>query len=238
MFNKLSDVAFVGNAYVKGPVKAVALSFHGLGYTNMKTLPETDELELAYHGGLCVFPYCSPWGWMNEITVKVVDEIVRRVYAECGVPGDVPLILRGGSMGGHAALNYALHGAKTPAAVAVVCPAVDLTYHMNERPDLPRTFLYAYGFGPKPFAEELKENTPSENAQRMPYVPYLVIHGTADHAVNKAAHSDIFVDRMRETGHEVEYIEAEGMEHCVFADYAVFRRYMDFTLGFFMGDKS
>jgi len=234
VLTKLSDIAFIGDSFVKGPVRAVVLTFHGLGYTDMKTLPDSDELELAGRGALCVFPYCSPWNWMNEITVKVVDETVRKVYGQFAIPDNTPLILRGGSMGGHAALNYALHGYKAPAAIAVNCPAIDLTYHMGERPDLPRTFLYAYGFGSKPFAEAMKENTPSEQAERMPHVPYLVIHGTADRAVNKAAHSDIFVNRMRETGHEVEYIEAEGMEHCVFADYDVYRRYMDFVISFFI----
>ena len=225
-------MAFIGDDYVKQPIKAVVLTFHGLGYTDMKTIPDKDELELSSHGALCVFPYCSPWNWMNEITVKVIDEIVRQTYKQFNVPDTVPLILRGSSMGGHAALNYALYGFKTPAMVAVNSPVMDLSYHMNERPDLPRTFLYAYGFGAKPLTEALKENSPSEQAERMPYVPYLVIHGTDDTAVNKAAHSDVFVNRMRESGHEIEYIEAKGMGHCNFVDYSVYRRYIDFIIRF------
>jgi acetyl esterase/lipase len=41
------------------------------------------------------------------------------------------------------------------------------------------------------------------------------------------------VKRLRETGHKVEYIEAPGMEHCTFNDYALFRTMMEFIFRYF-----
>lgn len=232
MFNKLSDVAFVGGDYVVGPVRAVVLTFHGLGCTWERHLPDPDELELAAHGALCVFPYYGPWSWMNANSRRLVDEIVERAYAEYSLSADVPLIIRGGSMGGHAALNYARYSRRPPAAVACNYPVTDPEFHATERSDLPRTFLLAYGMDGRPIEEVFNENSPLKQAAAMPRIPYLIVHGTQDTAVSKAAHSDVFVKRMRELGHQVEYIEVEGMPHGCVTDFAAYRRYQDFVLGF------
>ncbi len=232
MFGALTDVAFVGAPYVKGPVRAVVLSFHGLGYSMEKKLPDTEELELAASGALCVFPYYGPWSWMNRQARALVDEIVRRVFQEYRLPSGTPLILRGGSMGGHAALIYARYAKKEPAAVACNCPVADPRCHATERPDLPRTFVYAYGLDGGDMQAAFAENSPIEQAAAMPRVPYFVVHGTADQSVSKAMHSDRLVAAMRACGHDVTYVEAEGMGHCAFLDFAVYRRYQDFVLRF------
>ncbi|MDR0450117.1 MAG: prolyl oligopeptidase family serine peptidase [Treponema sp.] len=217
---------------MKGKIRGVILVFHGLNHAGEKRFPDVSELEFAAHGGLCVFPYYGPWSWMNAGSVILVNEIIRRVYGEYKLANDIPLIITGGSMGGHAALNFALHSKKTPAAVACNCPVTDPKFHRTERPDLPRTFLLAYGMEGRPIDEVFDENSPLVQAKNMPRTPYLIVHGTNDKSVNKAAHSDKFVRTMREEGHDIEYIEAEGMEHCTFTDFAVYRKYMDFVLRF------
>jgi dipeptidyl aminopeptidase/acylaminoacyl peptidase len=82
--------------------------------------------------------------------------------------------------------------------------------------------------------EAFTENSPLEQAGNMPQVPYFIIHGDADKAVNKAAHSDKLVRCLRETGHDVEYIEAPGMGHCAFNDYSLFRKMREFTFRYFL----
>ena len=226
----ISDYAFVADAYVKGPVKAVVLSFHGLGYSAMKTVLEQDELEFAAQGAICVFPYYGPWSWMNRNARSLTDAVVAAIYEKNRLGENIPLILRGGSMGGHAALNFARYSIRMPAAVACNCPVTDPKYHAAERADLPRTFLAAYGFEEQSIDEVYKENSPFEQAADMPRVPYLIIHGTEDASVNKTAHSDRFVNRMREYNHNIEYIEVSGMGHTKFTDHAVYRRYQDFVL--------
>ena len=232
MFENLTDVAYIGEEFVKTPVRAVILTFHGLGYGGMKSGPDTDELELNANGALCVFPYYGPWSWMNRNSRALVDEIVERVYIEFGLGEDVPLIIRGGSMGGHAALNYARYSKRRPVAVACNCPVTDPVFHSTERTDLPRTFLLAYGMGEEPIEEVFRENSPVEQVENMPRVPYFIVHGTDDKAVSKQAHSDVFVRNMRGAGHNVEYIEAQNMGHCGFIDFDIYRRWQDFVISF------
>jgi dipeptidyl aminopeptidase/acylaminoacyl peptidase len=234
MFDNLNDVAFTNGKWVKGKIKAVVLGFHGLGSPPVREYPELSELELAAAGGLFVFPYYGPWSWMNRPARKLVDEIVEQVYKVYNLDDSVPLIITGGSMGGHAALNYVRYSKRKPAAVACNCPVTDPRFHYSERSDLPRTFILAYGLEGQSMDEAFKENSPVEQAENMPLVPYFIIHGDADKSVNKAAHSDIFVKRMKETGHEVEYVEAPEMRHCVFNDYSHYRRWMDFIMKYFL----
>jgi dipeptidyl aminopeptidase/acylaminoacyl peptidase len=233
IFDRLADTAFIGSSFVKGEIRAVILRFHGLGAGGLKTGLDADELQMAGQGGLIVYPYYGPWSWMNRNARMLTDEIVEKVYKEFSLDDTVPLIITGGSMGGHAALNYARYSKRKPAAVVCNCPVTDPRYHFSERPDLPRTFIHAYGFDGISLEEAFIENSPLEQAEKMPRVPYFIIHGDADKAVNKAAHSDKFVRRMIETGHKVEYIEAPGMEHCAFNDYSHYCKMMEFILKYF-----
>lgn len=226
----LNDAAFTGAAFVKGPVRAVVLRFHGLGAGALKTGLDLDELELAGAGALIVYPYYGPWSWMNRRARELTDEIVRLVYRDFKLDDSTPLVITGGSMGGHAALNYARYSERKPAAVACNCPVTDPRFHSTERPDLPRTFINAYGLDGIPMDAAFIENSPLEQAEKMPQVPYFIIHGQDDKSVNKAAHSDKFVSRMREAGHKAEYVEAPGMGHCAFNDYSLFRKWEDFIL--------
>jgi hypothetical protein len=43
---------------------------------------------------------------------------------------------------------------------------------------------------------------------------------------------------MKETGHEVEYVEAPEMRHGVFNDYSHYRRWMDFIMKYFLNGGS
>jgi dipeptidyl aminopeptidase/acylaminoacyl peptidase len=226
-------MAFMGNAFVKGKIRAVVLRFHGLGGVSLKSGLELDELELAGAGGLIVFPYYGPWSWMNRGARELTDRVVELTYRDNELADSVPLIITGGSMGGHAALNYARYSKRKPAAVVCNCPVTDPRFHSTERPDLPRTFINAYGLDGISMDAAFTENSPLEQAEHMPKVPYFIIHGDDDKSVNKAAHSDKFVSRMRETGHQVEYVEGPGMGHCAFNDYSLFRKMEDFILGYF-----
>ena len=45
-------------------------------------------------------------------------------------------------------------------------------------------------------------------------IPYYVVYGTADSAVNKEIHSDNFVSEMKKAEKNIVYDEVEGMRHC------------------------
>jgi pimeloyl-ACP methyl ester carboxylesterase len=229
MLNNPHEIAYIGKDCVKGNICGVALCFHGLGHSEMKTLPDASDLKLGAMGVLPVFPYYGPWSWMNREARRLVDALVERLYDIFHLGADVPLILIGGSMGGHAALVYARYAARTPAAVICNCPVADPLYHSTERVDLPRTFKLAYGMYGEPIDDVFREHSPVDQAAEMPRVPYLIIHGKNDEAVNKAHHSDVLVKRMRENGHNIEYLEVDGMGHCHITNYDVYRRPFSFV---------
>lgn len=220
--------AWIGDSVLRKPVRGVVVDFHGLGNSQMKMEPTIQDLELADAGALNVFPYYGPWSWMNREACKSMDELIDRVYKEFNLDDKTPLILRGGSMGGSSALVYTRYAKRPVAACAANCPVADLPFHSTEREDLPRTIHSAFGHYPEPLDQVLQEHSPVHLVGSLPDIPYLIIHGDKDMAVNKERHSDVLVQRMRERGLKVEYIEVSGMGHCTFTDYSAYRRMMDF----------
>jgi dipeptidyl aminopeptidase/acylaminoacyl peptidase len=210
---ELRELAWLGDAYVKGAIRGVVLVFHGLGYTQMRRAPEPEELCWAREGALVVFPYYGPWSWMNRQARALVDNLVDAVYAQFALAGSIPLIATGGSMGGLSALIYTRYARRPVAACLATYPVCDLAYHEHERPDLPRTLRHAFGAYSEPWETLLAEHSPIEQAPHMPAIPYLLIHGDADRAVDKARHSDRFVAALRVCGLPVSYLEVPDMGH-------------------------
>jgi dipeptidyl aminopeptidase/acylaminoacyl peptidase len=209
------EVAWIGDEGVKGDITGVIVSFHGLGFGGMKEGPSPEEERWAAEGALCVFPYYGPWSWMNRQARAMVDTLIGEIYAEYHLdPTRVPLLLAGGSMGGCSALLYARYSVHPLAACFANCPVCDLTYHFDERPDLPRTMYYAFGSYEGEMQALLEEHSPLHQVAHMPDIDYLIVHGTDDTAVAKAAHSDRMVPAMRARGLRVDYQEIPGMGHC------------------------
>ncbi|MCW3059685.1 MAG: alpha/beta hydrolase [Capsulimonas sp.] len=210
----VENVAWIGHKSLRGPIRGVILSFAGLGGTaSLKDWIGDQEREWASAGGLVVFPYYSPWAWMNPQTVAFVDELLDAVFLKYGLPPQTPIVATGGSMGGHGALAYTMNSRHRVARCYALSPVCDLLYHYGERPDLPRTFHAAYQ-SYDDIQEALIANSPARQTDRMPRIPYLVIHGDRDDAVAKSRHSDVFAARMRAAGHDFIYIELPGVGHC------------------------
>ena len=209
--HNLFRFAAVRDEGLRHPVRGVLLSFHGLGYQEMNPPASDFDRECASLGLLPVFPYYGTWSWMNSTAVNMVDQIVRTVYEAYEIDPSAPLISSGGSMGGLASLIYTRYAGKinsdaiVPAACLADSPVCDLVYHYTERDDLPRTLFSAFGHYPIPFEEALKTASPLHQVDSMPDVPYLIVHGTADMAVNKERHSDRLVPLLKKE-HQVEYI--------------------------------
>ena len=81
-------------------------------------------------------------------------------------------------------------------------------------PDLPKTFRHAFRGYPEGLDAALAEHSPLRQVPQMPDIPYLLLHGGKDQAVNKERHSDAFVAAMRAAGRKVEYVEVPAMGHC------------------------
>lgn len=233
--NAIKQLAWVGEDWLNGPVRGVVLSFHGLGFAAMKELPSTEELGWARAGGLVVFPYYGPWSWMNRNARAFVDDLIDSVYKEYGLSDDVPLICTGGSMGGCSSLIYTRYARRPVRACLALFPVCDFRLHFNERPDLPRTMLYAFRGYPGSLDAFFAEHSPIEQVAAMPDIPYLVIHGDRDKAVAKHLHSDPFVAAMRRQGREVEYMEVPGMMHGEIVPVEVLQRQVDFVTSYLRG---
>jgi len=226
---KMHAMAWIGDQFVTGPITGVIVTFHGLGDPGLKTVPAYEENEWAAAGGLVVMPYSGPWSWMNRSAREFVDELIDAIYTHYNLSASVPLIIRGGSMGGFCALLYTRYSKHPIKACQALFPVCDLKYHFSERPDLPRTIYHAFYGYEEDLDTLFKEHSPVDQVQSLPRVPYQILHGDADQAVNKAAHSDRMVCAMRESGLQVEYIEVPGMGHHAPLFFDVYRRTIDFV---------
>lgn len=226
---QMRSVAFIGEAFVRKPIKGVILNFHGLGDPGLRSVLGYDETEWADAGGLVIMPYAGPWSWMNRQARAMIDDLVDAIYANFGLARSIPLILTGGSMGGYCSLLYARYTKHPIARCAAIFPVCDLKYHFSERPDLPRTIHHAFSGYKEDMETLFKEHSPVHQAGPMPRVPYFILHGDADKAVKKEAHSDPMVAAMRQAGHEVTYVEVPGMGHHDPTVFSAWRAKIDFV---------
>ncbi len=210
----MRQAAWIGDEYLRGPARGLVLNFHGLGAGSGKNGPSTEELHWAEAGAVVAFPYCGPWSWMNRQAQAMTDGLVDAIYREFGLRDDAPLICTGGSMGGQASLLYTRYARRPVAACLANCPVCDTKYHFNERPDLPATMRHAFNTYEGDIDAILDHHSPLAQVAAMPDIPYLIIHGMRDTAVNKARHSDAMVAAMRARGLKVEYHELPDMGHC------------------------
>lgn len=209
----INEVAWTGREFVKGRIRGVVLSFHGLG-GGLKTAPTTEDRGWAEQGGLVVHPYYGPWAWMNRQARAMIDDLVDAVYAAHCLPARTPLISTGGSMGGQGSLLYTRYARRPVAACLANCPVCDLKYHFRERPDLPPTIRHAFLGYSGSMETLLAEHSPLAQVLAMPDIPYRIIHAGQDKAVAKSRHSDRMVAAMRRRGLSVDYVEIPDMVHC------------------------
>ena len=221
--------AYTNKKELNRHARAIVLDFHGLGGQEMKNKASDFDKLLAENGILCVYPYYGPWSWMNRDSVKYVDELVEAICKREELDiNTVPIISVGGSMGGLSALIYSKYARVTPKACFANCPVCDLLYHATERPDLPRSIYLAFNYGEETLYDAIKNNSPLHQAENMPDIPYYIIHGTSDKAVNKEMHSDRFVEAMKKAGKNVKYVVVENMEHCYLTPFPkVMKAYYD-----------
>ncbi len=209
------DRAWIADEHVRGEISGVVVVFHGLGWAAQREELFEEEKPWATAGALVVFPYYGPWSWMNREARAMVDVLIGQVYEEYGLDhARHPLILAGGSMGGASALLYARYSPHPLTACYANCPVCDLPFHFTERADLPRTMYHAFGSYGEELPPLLEEHSPLHQADHLPDLDYLIVHGEADPAVNKAAHSDPLVAKMRARGLRVNYQQIPGMGHC------------------------
>ena len=165
----------------------------------MQNSDSGEAMEYAAQNLLYVVPYNNPWCWMNDQAVHYTDEIRDVLREHYGLSDQIGVVSTGGSMGGLSALVYTANSRTTPIACVANCPVCDLPYHFTEREDLPRTLYSAYGNEEGESLEDvLRLHSPVHMVDRMPRIPYTVLHCEKDTRVNLERHSELFVKLMEE----------------------------------------
>ena len=196
------------------PVRGIVVFHHGLGCNSFDPALTSWEENYARNGIVAIHPHASPWGWMNDTSIKLADTLVDRVIENLKLPADVPVCSAGGSMGGQGALVFARYSKHHVVSVVANCAVCDLVYHETERPDLPRTIAAAFGDQPD-YDAAIRAHSPLALASSMPDIDYFLFHVTGDNRVSKKAHTDKLAEALRAAGRRVTYVVSEGKGHCV-----------------------
>lgn len=212
--DNVKNFAYVNDGVCKRPIAGIVLDFFGLGNMSQYFSDTVDGEYYGERGILYVVPYTNPWAWMNKHAVDLTDEIIDVLFDKFELSARIPIVSSGGSMGGLSAIVYCAYAKRTPVACVADCPVCDAVYHYTERADLPRTMYSAlYGYDGS-LEDALKSISPVHLVDKLPKIDYSIFHCGADRAVDIARHSDIFVERMRKSGHSVEYRVIPDRDHC------------------------
>jgi len=213
-YENLRSFAYSSDRLIDGEVKGIVIRFEGLGALKMLSTDPGIAIDLAKKGIIYVIPYYNPWCWMNESAVSLTDEIIEVLCEKYELGDNVKIVSSGLSMGGLSALVYTAYAKITPAACVTNCPVCDLPYHFTERDDLPRTLYSAFSTYEGSMDEALRSASPLHLVDKMPDIPYVIYHCTADLAVNIDKHSAVFVETMESAGKQIDFIKVEGRGHC------------------------
>ena len=213
-YENLRSFAYSSDKLIEGEIKGIVLSFYGLGGMTIYSKDTGTAIDLAKKGIIYVHPYYNPWSWMNDSAVKLTDEIIEVLCDKYKLGENVKIVSSGGSMGGLSALVYTAYAKIPPVACITNCPVCDLPYHYTERDDLPRTLYSAFSTYGGSMDEALRSASPLHLVNKMPDIPYVIYHCTADLAVNIDKHSAVFVEAMRAADKQVDFIKVEDRGHC------------------------
>lgn len=219
--NTLNYFARTNEKILTGPIRGVVLEFPGLGGGScMGGVDSVGEYTAAYglrcgrENILLAYVFTGPWSWMNDSAVRITDAVVDAIWEKYGLSDDVPLISTGGSMGGCGALVYSVYAKRKPSACAANGPACDAMDIYYAHPDFARTLFNAVAHYECGFEEAMASISPLKLVDRMPDIPYYIVHTDMDDIIPVEKHSDLLVKRMRERGLDAEYIVVPDRGHC------------------------
>ncbi|GEM_PF-6975260 len=189
--------------------KRILVFLHGRNEVEPRTMWYPWEQRVIDTDTLFFYPYFGPWSWMTPKSAVYVDHLVDRLlarYAEAQPHQPQPeLILAGGSLGGHAVLQYATHTRHTYARLMALAPLIDLEASFSSFPDLRRSLAVALHQDGVPPAQRLQEHSPLHCVGDMPRMPILLFHGIEDTQVPIAEHSDRYAPLLQASGIPLHY---------------------------------
>ena len=108
-------------------------------------------------------------------------------------------------MGGHAALQHAIHTRHDFARVFAVAPVTDLRACYEALPDVRRSMAVGLAAEAGTLAQVLTRHSPQYCVASMPEKPLMIFHGTEDALVPIDAHSDRYVAALTDANRAVSY---------------------------------
>ncbi|MBQ4574912.1 MAG: hypothetical protein IJA85_06890 [Clostridia bacterium] len=221
--DNLSRFAYLSSELCPHP-RALAVEFHGMGQEHMYSEAPPAAIQLAEYDILYLYPYNSPWSFMNDTSVRFTDRLVEVALEIVGDPA-LPLIYAGASMGGMSSLSYCVTGRYKPIACFANCPVCDLVYFYDELHDRARALISAFGHYEGSMEEALMTVSPLHLVDRMPKIPYYIFHCIPDPGVSIVHHSDRLVAALKNAGHEVHYTRVPDRGHCDLGEELLHRYY-------------
>jgi len=215
--------------FIKAPIKGIALEFPGLG--GGSCLGGLDDLgdydtdfakQAAEAGVVLAYVYTGPWSWMNTGAVRVADAVVDALKEKYNL-GDVPVTSSGGSMGGLGSLIYAASTRHKLTACVAACPCCDALDRYDAADEFRKTFVTAVaGYDCENLEDAMKTISPMHRLDDMPFIPYFIANCCEDE-VFPDAQLEEYVAKLKEKGHDVDYVRMEGMTHGQFTEEGINR---------------
>lgn len=190
------------------------LYFYGRGGSALNINFASSEFnvfwEKAYKSGYIIaIPECGSDSWFNEnaenVTLEMLDFLSKKLSIAQGC------YVIGGSMGGASALIFAAKHKEKVKAVCDIFGITDYTRFYNEG-NYRDSIAKAYGGTPSEKPQAYLDRSAINHIDELKGIPILVIHGDKDTIVPKW-HSDLFVEKLKQSGGTVEYIVVPGKGH-------------------------
>lgn len=212
--DNLRSFTYINEDSIVMPIRGIIVSFPGMGGQDFFTQDTPRGKFFGERGILYVLPYNNPWAWMNAQAFANSELIMDLVFEKFNLPETTPIAITGLSMGGHGALMYSMRSKRQPVACVLNCPACNMVSHVTERPELLRALHDAYYHEDGTIQEIMERNSPLCQAEHMPKIRYHIFHCDQDELVNIHTHSETFVARMRQLGHQMNYHVIPDRPHC------------------------
>lgn len=221
LINKDTYLSFANTneEHVVLPIKGIVVEFPGLGGSsclggtiNMQSYGLEHTIDYGQNGIIIAYMFPGPWSWGNKGAIRMADAVVDALWEKYGLSADVSVVACGGSMGGLGALMYAINSRYKVCMAAAACPCVDALDRMWAHPEFPRTYVSAVASYDAELEDSLKEISPIYRIADMPRIPYFICSDAEDE-VFPEAQCDLFVEKLKEAGHNVEYYKQPGLKH-------------------------
>jgi len=201
------------------PVKGIVVEFPGLGGSSclggnidMGAYNIYWTERFGEKGIIVTYMFPGPWSWGNKGAVRMADAVISALIKKYNLPDDIPVAVCGGSMGGLGSLMFSIGTKHNLKGVAAACPCTDVIKSLDCSPDFPRTYVSAVASYDKPLDVALRTISPIHRINNFPSVPYFICSDGEDNLFAEAD-CDLFVERLKAKGHDVEYYQQPGKLH-------------------------